>query len=334
MNDISLITTSFEHEPLLAPMTLDSEVRMLLNEQNAAKTGSIWDLSFEQIRSQTDARLARLAGAGPEIESVEDLDIPGPYRDIRLRIYKPEGVTPGESLPVFINFHGSGFVVCNIDSYDHVCRIICKKTECIVVAVDYCKAPEFKFPMPVEEAWAATCWICMNAPSLGGDDKRVAIGGDSAGAGIATVIAQRALIKGGPQLVHQLLVYPVTDTDTTTPSYRRFGRGYSLELEQMKWFFHCYFAEEKDRSDLRATPLRLHNLSGMPPTTIILAGHDPLFSDGYTYAHRLVEAGVETETVVFAGAIHGFWTATARLHMMSDGAHEKAANALRRTFDA
>lgn len=312
-------------------MKLDPQVKALLDEVNAVEGASVWDTPVDDVRAGFDALFATFASPGPEVGKVEDRTIPGPYRPIPVRIYWPEGADGSRPLPVYVNFHGSGYVVFSIDTYDHVCRILCRDAGCIVVAVDYCKSPEHKYPKPVEEAWASTVWVAQNAASFGGDPERIAVGGDSAGGGLATVVAQRAKAEGGPKLAFQLLVYPVTDTREDTQSYKDFAEGYMLTADTMHWFFHCYFNAESERDEITAAPLRAPDLSGLPPATIIAAGHDPLFSEGLAYAERLKEAGVPTQYVNYEGGIHGFWTATGKLQITAD-ALKTASDALRRAF--
>jgi len=312
-------------------MKLDPQVKALLDEVNAVEAASVWDTPVNDVRAGFDQLFATFAAPGPEVGKVENRTIPGPYRPIPIRIYRPAGASPDKPLPVYVNFHGSGYVVFSIDTYDHICRILCRDADCIVVAVDYCKAPEFKFPKPVEEAWASTLWVFDHAAEFGGDAARIAIGGDSAGGGLAAVVTQRAKKSGNPKIAFQLLVYPVTDTREDTQSYKDFAEGYMLTADTMHWFFQCYFNTEAERATLDAAPLRNPDLRGLPPATIIAAGHDPLFSEGIAYAERLKAAGVPTEYVNYEGGIHGFWSATGKFGITTE-ALKTASTALRRAF--
>ena len=312
-------------------MPLHPQVQELVDELNALEEESVWDRPIADVRAEFDELANLFAAPGPEVSRVENREIPGPHGPIPLRIYWPEASDPAKPLPVFINFHGSGFVVLGLDNYDHVCRALCQGAACIVVGVDYRKAPENKFPKPTDDSWAATCWVAENCAEWGGDAARIAVGGDSAGGGIAAVVTQRAKAEGGPTLVFQLLVYPVTDTREDTESYREFADGYLLTADLMRWFFHCYFSNEAEKSDLAAAPLRAPDLSGLPPALVMTASHDPLRDAGAAYAENLRAAGVPTEYLNYEGFIHDFWVATARFDVATE-AHATACAALRRVF--
>ena len=316
-------------------MQLDPQVQVVVDEINAigadSEPESLWDRPIADVRADFDGLVLGLQGQGPEVGRVENRDIPGPHGPIPIRIYWPEGANPNTPLPVYINFHGSGYVVLSIDTHDNVCRALCQGAGCIVVAVSYCKAPEFKFPKPTDESWASLEWVAANTAEIGADPARIAVGGDSAGGCLAAVVAQRAKREGGPSLVFQLLVYPVTDTREDRPSYRSFGDGYVLTAETMAWFFDCYFNEDAEKSDLAAAPLRADDLAGLPPALIMTASHDPLYDDGVAYAEKLKAAGVPTEYRNYEGHIHGFWTATGRMDVATE-AQATACAALRQAF--
>ncbi len=314
-------------------MKVHPQVQAVLDEVNALEAKSVWDTPIEETRAGFHALVVGLANPGPEVAKVEDRAIPGPHGSIPVRIYWPNVPKAGQTLPVFVYFHGSGFVVLNIDSFDHVCRSLCLKANCIVVSVDYRKAPENKFPKPIDDAWAATKWVVGACKELSGDVNRIAVGGDSAGGCLATVVAQRAKAEGGPKLVFQLLIYPVTDTRRDTGSYEEFAEGYLLTADVMRWFFDCYFNSEDERATVTAAPTRAADLTGLPPALVITATHDPLHDEGVVYARNLMAAGVPTEHVDFEGQVHGFWTATARFDAATQ-AHDKAAAALRQAFSS
>lgn len=316
-------------------MQLDPQVQTVVDEFNAAaaesEAQSLWDRPIADVRADFHDLVLGLQGAVSEVGRVENRDIPGPLGPIPIRIYWPEGSDSGQPLPVYINYHGSGYVVLSIDTHDNVCRALCQGAGCIVVAVSYCKAPEHKFPKPTDESWASLEWVAANAAEIGADPARIAVGGDSAGGCLAAVVAQRAKREGGPALVFQLLVYPVTDTREDRPSYKSFGDGYVLTAETMAWFFDCYFNDEAEKSDLAAAPLRADDLSGLPPALVMTASHDPLYDDGVAYAEKLKAAGVSTDYRNYEGHIHGFWTATGRMDVAAE-AQAVACAALRQAF--
>ena len=318
-------------------MSLDPQVKELLDELNAVEGPPPWEQPIAQVRADFATLIATLAAPGAEVGRVENRSIPGPHGPIPVRIYWPQGADAEDgSLPVFVHFHGSGFVVLGLNSHDHVCRTICNGAHCIVVAVDYRKAPENKFPKPTDDAWAATLWAVEHCAELRGDERRVAVGGDSAGGCIAAVVTQRAKAEGGPALVFQLLVYPVTDARPDmrddTESYGTFADGYLLTADTMRWFIRCYLNNDEEKLSPVAAPLRAADLSGLPSALVITAGYDPLHDEGVAYAKKLRAAGVPTELLDYEDQIHGFWASDGRIDA-AKGAHGKACAALRQAFD-
>lgn len=310
---------------------LDPQVQAVCDEVNALEAPSLWDRPIADTRKDFNDLVLGLAAPGPEVGRVENRTIPGPHGPIPVRLYWPAG-SDKKKLPVYVNFHGSGYVVLGLDTHDNACRAICKGAECIVVGVDYRKGPEHRFPKASDDCWASTVWTAQHCAELGGDPKRIAVGGDSAGGCLATVVAQRAKSEGGPKLVFQLLVYPVTDTREDTPSYKTFAEGYLLTAELMHWFFDRYFNNEAEKATVTAAPIRAKDLSGLPPALLMTASHDPLYDEGVAYAKKLQAAGVPTEYVNYQGHIHGFWTATGRFDIAAK-AHATAIAALRRAFN-
>ncbi len=308
---------------------LDPQVQAYVDEVNAAEPESLWDRPIAEIRADFDTMVMDSTAPGPAVARVEDRTIPGPHGPIPVRLYWPDdGDAPR---PAVVNFHGSGYVVLGLNTHDNVCRALCKGAGCIVVGVDYRKAPENKFPKPTDDAWASVCWVAENAEALGVDPTRIAVSGDSAGGCLAAVTAQRAKAEGFPPLAFQLLVYPVTDAREDTASYKTFAEGYVLTADAMRWFFHCYFNDDSERDNHAAAPLRAPDLHGLPPALVITASHDPLLDDGVAYAARLRDAGVPTEYINYEGHIHGFWTATGRFDIATE-AHATACAALRKAF--
>jgi len=207
-------------------------------------------------------------------------------------------------------FHGGGMVVGSMETYDGVARLIADASGAVVVNVDYRLAPEHKFPAAVDDAYAATAWVSEHAREIGGDARRLAVGGDSAGGNLATVVCALARQNGRPAIAYQALLYPAVDMSGATPSESRkeFGGGeYFLSTEGMSWFNTQYFNDPaREARDLRASPLLNPDLRGLPPAVIITAGCDPLRDEGRQYADRLRDAGVPVEYRCFETTIHAF----------------------------
>jgi acetyl esterase len=222
-----------------------------------------------------------------------------------VRIYRPSSGPNGAGpLPVVVYFHGGGFVLGDLDAGDAHCRLFCAGAGCLVVSVNYRHAPEHPFPAAVEDAHAATAWVVENLTSLGCDPQRLAVAGASAGATLATVATHIASERGGPRIVHQLLLVPGTDMEHDYPSYRDNAEGYGLTRNTMHWFGQQYFRAPADRLHPYASPLRATTLEGLPPATILTAEFDPLRDEGAAYAAALRAAGVRVEYRCYAGFIH------------------------------
>jgi acetyl esterase/lipase len=244
--------------------------------------------------------------APPEIGVVRNLPAEGPAGVIPLRLYRPQGIADTTALPVFVFFHGGGWVIGDLDTHDVLCRQLTAGAGVSVVSVDYRLAPEHKFPAAADDAWAATRWIASHAGQLGIDPTRVAVGGDSAGGNLAAVVALLARDAGGPAIALQVLQYPVTDLSAETRSYAQFADGYMLTRTGMRWFKAHYLAKADDARDWHASPLLAPDLAGVAPALIITAGYDPLRDEGAAYAERLREAGVLVDYACFGGMLHGF----------------------------
>src|SRR5262245_43730396 len=200
---------------------LDPEARVMLEQLDAMIP------RFDQVGVQGArdglAMLAAAAGEPEPVHRVDDRRLPGPAGEIPVRIYTPTGDAP---LPALVFFHGGGWVIGSIQTHDGLCRRLANAAECIVVSVEYRLAPEHPYPAAADDAYAATRWVAENAAAIGADPARVAVGGDSAGGNLTAVVALMARDRGGPRLVFQLLVYPVTDLPSDNDSYRENGREY------------------------------------------------------------------------------------------------------------
>ena len=283
-------------------MPVDPQIQMLLDLRAALPP--LHTLSVADARAQFAARdfpgLRR-----PDIAHVAEREMPGPAGPLTLRVYTPLGQGP---FPLMVFFHGSGFVVCSLDTHDGMCRNLCAGTGCVVVSVDYRLAPEAKFPAAPDDCIAATRWAAANAADLNADANRLLVAGDSAGGNLAAVTALRIRDEGGPKLLGQLLIYPVTEYyDPGTPSMKENAEGYGLTQLGMIWFWDHYLASATDGAHPYASPLRASDLRGLPPALVVTAEYDPLRDEGELYADRLRAAGVPTQMQRWDGMNHGFF---------------------------
>jgi acetyl esterase len=242
--------------------------------------------------------------AGPRLGKVTDQVVPG-SPPVPVRIYRPLGRAGGASgaLPVVVYLHGGGFVLCGLDSHDGICRRLADGAAAIVVSVDYRLAPEHRFPAAVDDAYTAVRWVYEHAERLGGDPRRVAVAGDSAGGGLAAAVCLRARDTGHPPIGFQLLIYPVTDALAD----RRDVPDAMLTVRQIRWVTEQYLARPEDAGHPYASPLRAPCLAGLPPACVLTAEHDPLRPEGEAFAGRLASFGVTVMLHRIPGLFHGLF---------------------------
>ncbi|SDL62106.1 acetyl esterase [Nonomuraea maritima] len=221
---------------------------------------------------------------------------------VPVRIYRAD--TGDAPLPVVVYFHGGGWVFGSVQRNDAAGRDLALRTGAVVVSVDYRLAPEHPFPAAADDAWTVVRDIFAR-PAFYQSNGSVAVLGDSAGGNLAAVAAWQAR-DAGLRLAHQVLVYPVVDLAMDTPSYAEFAKGYGLDAEEMAWFARQY-ADGADPADPRLSPLRLPDMSGLAPATVVTAEYDVLRDEGERYARRLADAGVPAELRRFDGAVHSFF---------------------------
>lgn len=310
-------------------MPLDAIVKGLLDQMAANPMPKLWEVPPAQGRELYRTVSQMLEPQGLAIGKIENMSCPGPAGDIRLRVYTP--VAGGSTaLPCLVFFHGGGWVIGDLDSHDALCRTLSNETGARVVAVDYRLAPEHKFPAAADDCYAATKWVEANASQLSIDANRIAVAGDSAGGNLAAVVCLMAK-KGGPQLVYQLLIYPVTQFKAETNSMNAFAQGFFLEKQAMTWFFDQY-APGTDPNDWRVSPLAATDVSGVPKAYIVTAGFDPLKDEGKAYADKLNRAGVAAVYVDYPGMVHGFFNMSGMVPTAREAIAD-AAKALRKAFE-
>ena len=269
-------------------------------------------------------RLMRPVNPELPIGKVEDRRIPGPAGDIPIRIYTPRSSGPKG---VFVNFHGGGWVIGDLETADAMCRGLAEAARCIVVSVDYRLAPEHVYPAAVEDAYAATCWAAEHNQAIGGNG-RLGVGGESAGGNLAAVVSLKARNEKGPHIDFQLLAYPVVDHDLSRQSYIDNGTGYLLETDTMRWFWDNYCPNPARRAEADASPLLARDHRNLPATLVVTAEFDPLRDEGEVYAEVLKAAGNKVDVIRFDGLVHDF-LATAAMFDVSRKAFERVAAKLK-----
>jgi acetyl esterase len=286
---------------------IDPQVRAFLAAVAAENAPSTHEVTVAQARAGARS-YAAMTGAPEDVYSVTHDFIPGPTSDLPIAIYRPEEAQG--SAPVLVYFHGGGWMVANIAIVDSVVRSLANRTGCVVISVNYQKAPEHKFPTPMDDCFAAVKWIAEHAVELGVDVHRLAVGGDSAGGNLAAAVALRARDEGAPAIIHQLLVYPALQFGSDTESARRNGSGYWLDHVTIQYFWNQYVGSAEDGANPYCSPLLADDHHGLPPAMIVTAEFDPLEDEGRAYAGILEQAGVPVSLRQYDGMIHGFlWMA-------------------------
>lgn len=309
-------------------MPLDPQADAAIKSGLAAGSAVV-TMSVEDARAAVEAGAAELFGEPDRVPVVIDHRIPGPGGSIPIRIYRPSPEIA--SLPGVVYFHGGGWVYGSINTHDGVCHALAKKSNSVVVSVDYRLSPEHRFPAALDDAWAAMAWVAQHGPE-GIDGERLAVAGDSAGGNLAAVCARRARDRGLP-LRLQVLVYPVTDSDLDTRSYRQYAEGFGLSRAAMEKYWDYYVPSKSDRTNPDVAVLRAEDLSGVAPALVLTAEYDVLVDEGEAYAKRLEAAGIDVKLTRYDGLIHGFFRMPAVLDRSSH-ALDEAASALRAALAA
>ncbi len=239
------------------------------------------------------------------VHEIRHLSIPSEAGPIPAWLYLPG---PEKNYPLFVYYHGGGFVVGDLVTTDSVCRFLCQRTGCAVLSVDYRLAPEYPFPAAVEDCLTATRWAAEHGPDLSADPSRLLVGGDSAGGTLAAVISQLCRLPEGPRILAQVLFYPSGRSDTfDTPSFQAFGeQPLGLTRRDVEWYLDQYAPDPQDRLDPRVSPLLAPSLFGLPPALVVTCEFDVLRDEGEDYARRLQESGVPATLLRCNGMAHGF----------------------------
>lgn len=282
---------------------VDPKTRVLLDMIAMLGAPPLSETTPQQFRDMRARSRDMLNAAWPEPRHYRTFEVAGGAGPIRARLFDYED---GGARPTLVYFHGGGFTFGDLDSHDQLCRRLAQCGALRVISVEYRLAPEAPFPAAVDDAWASLNDILARAGEFGVDAARVGVGGDSAGANLATVTARRAAVESAPAIRHQLLFYPVTQSVGSTPSRERLASGYFLTKESMNWFDGHYLPKGVDRIDPRISPLLAPAPKALAPALIITAGFDPLLDEGRAYADELTKAGVACRYIEYPDQIHGF----------------------------
>lgn len=303
----------------------------------------LYQLDAAKARKQPPASAAVLVvekkrGMSAKPQEVGDRDsikVAGKDQKLDAILYRPVGSTKkdAEPLPVLVYFHGGGFVVASATVYDASARALADAAHCVVISVNYSLAPEYKFPAAPEDAYAAVQYVIQNSAELNIDSKRVAVGGESAGGNLATVVCLMAKDRKGAMPVHQLLIYPVSDWTSTRPSHEAYGLVPVLPEKNLPWFAGMYLPSTTDMKKPYASPIFAEDFKGLPPATIINAECDVLADDGAAYAKKLEEGGVKVTHKVYPGVTHEFFGMGSVVDKAHD-AEQFAAGELRKCFES
>ncbi|CCH31318.1 alpha/beta hydrolase [Actinosynnema sp. NPDC047251] len=285
-------------------MPLDPAVVELLAAAPEPPAGAAPQTPAE-IRAAFDAMVVVPADL-PRVRSVTDLAVPGPAGDLRVRLYLPEVAGP---VPLFVWMHGGGWTLGGIEENEAANRRVCRDAGVAVASVEYRLAPEDPYPAAPEDCYAVLTWLARNGHRHGVDASRIAVGGESAGGNLATVLTMLSRDRGGPRITAQVLVCPVTahPADDGLASYADCARGFGMTADSMRFFFRQYPSSPRDLDDPYLLPSRSKDLTGLPPALVLTAEYDVLRSEGEQYADRLARAGVPTTYKQYDGQIHGFY---------------------------
>ena len=273
-------------------MGLKPELVAYLQARSESGLPEVWQVPVATIRKNLEDRAIQ-SGVPEKIYEVTHRFIPGPTADLPIRIYRP---VKGAVLPALVFFHGGGWVINNLDSYEQPMRSLANKGQFVVVAVNYQKAPESPFPIPFDDCYATLLWVAANAEKLGIDPTQIGVGGD------------KARDTEDLNLAFQLLIYPCNDNEMNYDSAYNNATGYGLSTQSMKWFWEQYLSRKADAKNPYAVPAAAKDFSNLAPAIITTAEYDPLIDDGYIYAELLRKSGVSTVYREYEGMIHGYFT--------------------------
>lgn len=293
-NDLSLI-------PTVEPIT-----QAFLDQLAAAGGPPLYEMTPADARAVLRNVQASVAVKVPATEVEDRIIKGGPTGEVSIRIVRPQGA-PG-LLPAIVYSHGGGWILGDKETHLRLIQELAAGTGAVVVFTDYTNAPEAQYPVQNEQAYTTLQWVAQHGEEVGIDTSRIAVAGESVGGNMTAALTLMAKERQGPEIIAQLIMYPVTDANLDTESYLKYADGPWLTREAMRWFWDAYLPDVSRRSEPTATPLNasLEQLSGLPPAMVITDENDVLRDEGEAYAHKLAQAGVPVVSERYLGTIHDF----------------------------
>jgi len=317
---------------------IDPQMLAVIEQFQAFEQGDPTNLTAFQLRNgktPTGAVMSILAKTGmkpmkPKVDIGHKVLDVGPEQGILVRTYTPISKKKNEKLPVIVYFHGGGWVIADLDTYEASAKALSAQANAVVVSVAYRQAPENPFPAAHEDAFAAYKYVVDHTDEFNGNSKKIAIAGESAGGNLAVATAIKARDENIQMPVHILSVYPIADGDTTSDSYDKYNNALPLSRPFMEWFFDKYKEDWLNSEDSRISLVDA-DLSGLPPTTIVNAEIDPLESEGGELADKLEAAGVDVKRKLYEGVTHEFFGMAAILEQAVE-AQKFAVDRMKKNF--
>lgn len=322
-------------DPSWAPSIKDNML-VVIEKLESFKAQPIERLSAKEARKNptpTDAVMAVMKDNGipmptSNVDTVgRDIAVKG--GKIHARIYTPKGNGP---FPIIVYYHGGGWVIANLDTYDASAKGLAEQVGAVVVSVHYRQGPEHKFPTAHNDAYGAYEWVTKNGTEIKGDVHRIAVVGESAGGNLAANVSLMARDNQITKPLHQVLIYPIASNDMNSESYQKNAMAKPLNKPMMEWFMKNYLPSKAMSDDPRISLVKA-NLGGLPSTTMITAEIDPLLSDGEILRDKLKDAGVDVDYKKFNGVTHEFFGMAAVVPEAKE-AQAWAAKKLKDAFEA
>ena len=318
--------------------TIDPQMLAVIEQFLAFENPKVSEMSAFQFRNaklpanavRTLLQKTGLEAKEPKVDISHKVLPVGPEGGVLVRVYTPTSKTANEKLPVIVYYHGGGWVIADLDTYEPSAMALAEKTNAIVVSVAYRQAPEHTFPAAHEDSFAAYKWVVENAAEIGGDANKIATAGESAGGNLAVAVPLMAKERGVKMPVHILSVYPIADGDVQSPTYDKYANAVPLNRGLMEWFFNKYVPNWKTEEEPLINLIEA-DLSGLPPTTIINAEIDPLQFEGGELESNFKKAGIDVTREVYQGVTHEFFGMAAVLEQAVE-AQKLATERLKESF--